>query len=90
MLTLLILCSCILAGFLLRRRRVPMPPASFLTWLVWGMLFVFGVSIGSNREIVGEMDVFGLRAFILALAGVVGSAAFSWILWKFLERRKRK
>lgn len=88
MTTLIILLVCIPAGYLLRNRTVKLPPASFVTWLVWALLFLFGISIGANRSIIAKFDHFGLQAVVLALMTAAGSALAAFILLKLTRKRK--
>lgn len=66
-----------------------MLPPSFLTYVVWLLLFVFGLSVGSNRTVVEQFDRFGVQALVLAGVGVLGSAVASWVLWKIVSGRKK-
>ena len=43
----------------------------FLTILL--LLFIFGLKIGSDRELIQNLGEFGWQAFVLAAAGLAGS-----------------
>lgn len=47
------------------------------------LLFSMGLSIGSNAEILGNLNTLGLKAFLLAFGSIVGSVFLAW----FLEKR---
>ncbi|NLT94328.1 MAG: lysine exporter LysO family protein [Clostridia bacterium] len=44
------------------------------------LLFTMGISIGSNNEIISNLDTLGLKAFLLALGSVIGSIFLAWFL----------
>jgi uncharacterized transporter YbjL len=44
------------------------------------LLFTMGISIGSNNEILGNLNTLGLKAFLLALGSVIGSIFLAWFL----------
>ena len=42
------------------------------------LLFIFGLSIGSNSQLIHNFGTFGWQAFILAIFGLCGSLLASW------------
>lgn len=52
------------------------------------MLFVFGVSIGSNKELVSNVGNIGLQAFILAFCGVAGSVLAASMAFSLFFKKK--
>lgn len=89
MFTLLILFAFIAAGFLLRHSRLPHIPSGTASAIVWILLFLFGISIGSNPDIIGRIDRYGLQALVLATGGIAGSAFGAMILWRIIKRHRR-
>lgn len=75
-----------LCGYLLRKKRMPELPDKVMSYLVWGLLFLFGISIGGNQELVGKLHSFGAVALVVAVATVTGSVIGGWMLWK-LKRK---
>ena len=55
---------------------------------IWIMLFVFGVSIGSNQELVNNVGNIGLQAFILAFCGVAGSVLAARMAFSIFFKKK--
>ncbi|XPV76331.1 MAG: LysO family transporter [Desulfovibrio sp.] len=81
--------GCILVGiplgFLLRRNERAVRCVDSLTmWAIYGLLFLLGVSIGSDNNLVSQMETIGLRALVISLSCVLGSAAAVWFLDKFI------
>lgn len=79
-----------LLGFILRNVRLPRIPASAMSVIVWGLLFFFGIEIGSDNHIVGNFGFFGVKSIILAVAGIAGSIAMAWLTGYLFNRKGRK
>ena len=43
---------------------------------IWLLLFLLGIAVGTNGEIMNNLDTIGLKGLILALGGVSGSVTF--------------
>lgn len=71
----------VVAGYVLRRWKLQFIHAIILT-LIWLLLFLLGLEIGSDKNIVIHFAKFGLQAFLLATGGTLGSIIFAKILWK--------
>ena len=83
MITLIILFGTMLCGYMLRKVRVPELPDRVMSYLVWVLLFLFGISIGGNDELVAKLHNFGIIAFVVAVFSVGGCVLGAWLLWKF-------
>lgn len=80
-----ILCLLILsvgAGIMLRRVRGIGKIEKTAGWTIYLLLFVFGITIGGNSDIVAHFASLGMMAFVVAAAGVAGSVLFAWILYR--------
>ena len=60
-----------------------------ITVLIWVLLFLLGVEVGGNPLIMGSMNDLGMEALILTLAGLSGSMAMAWGLWRIVSRGDR-
>ncbi len=85
---LLIVSICI--GIMLRRFRGLRRIERTSTWTVWMLIFVFGISLGSNDEIVNDFAGFGLTALIVAFAGVAGSVLVAWGIGNYIDKSRGK
>ena len=43
-----------------------------------------GIAVGTNGEIMNNLDTIGLKGLILALGGVSGSVILAWVVYCFL------
>ena len=77
----------ILLGYLLRKRDLKKIP-QIITLLIWLLLFILGIEVGSNEQIIKGLHTIGLEAVILTLGGTLGSVIAAWALWRALYKRK--
>lgn len=82
---ILVMLSGMLLGRLLRNRRMTFLPRVVM-FLIWVLLFLLGVEVGANPEIIRNLKSLGVEAFVLAVAGTLGSAVQAWALWRYAER----
>ena len=78
----------IAAGWLLRG-RIPGGLGRVIDALIWALLFLLGVEVGSDETIFSGIAGLGSEAILVAGAGVAGSAALSLLLWKWVKARKK-
>ncbi len=73
-----------LAGYALRERKAVLKHLDRITFYsVLALLFFLGLSVGANDVIVSNLHSLGLKAFVLSVSAVIGSAAASWIVYRF-------
>lgn len=89
MIIIFLLAISLCVGVMLRRFRVMRHIERTATWTVWLLIFVFGISLGSNDSIVSDFAGFGLSALIIALAGVGGSVFAAWCISGYIDKNKR-
>ena len=66
-------------GYLLRGRSTAI--SKLVTVLIWALLFLLGIEVGSNPNIVRGLQTLGAEALVLTLGGSIGSVLASWWLW---------
>ena len=76
-----------LLGYLLRKRNLGRIH-QIITILIWLLLFILGIEVGSNEQIIKGLHTIGLEAILLTLGGTLGSVLAAWALWKALYRMK--
>jgi len=70
----------IAVGYLFRSHKIRFLHRIILT-LIWLLLFLLGLEMGSNENIIQQFGTLGFEAFLLATAGTFGSVVFAWLLW---------
>ena len=82
----IMLCG-VAVGFLLRNRRLRIVPNAVMV-LIWLLLFLLGIEVGSNPQVLGGIGDLGLEALWLCLAGLAGTLLAAWGLWRYVNARK--
>lgn len=81
--------SGILVGRVLHRHRLSVIPR-VITVLIWLLLFLLGIEVGSNERIINGMIEIGGEALLLTCGGMMGSVLLAWILWRFINRKEQR
>ena len=76
-----------LLGYLLRKRNLHRIH-TVITVLIWARLFILGIEVGGNEQIIQGLHTIGIEAVILTLGGTLGSVVAAWALWKALYKKK--
>ena len=58
-----------------------------ITVIIWLLLFLLGLEVGSAPAVVGGMATLGRTAFVIFACSVAGSICMSWLLWRCVRRR---
>lgn len=72
----------VMAGYALRHTAMQKRLGRTMPLTIWLMLFVFGVSIGADPLILGNIGDFGGQALLLCCAGMAGSIVFVAVVWR--------
>ncbi|HHT23825.1 MAG TPA: lysine exporter LysO family protein [Bacteroidales bacterium] len=71
----------ILVGYLLRSKKIRFIQGLIIA-LIGVLLFLLGLEIGSNKNVIAQFGKLGLEAFLIATAGTLGSVVLAKWLWK--------
>ena len=82
-----IMLTGMLVGYLLRNKRL-LWIHKIITLLIWTLLFLLGIDVGGNEQIINGLHTIGLEAVILTIGGTLGSVIAAWALWRALYKRK--
>lgn len=80
--------SGILVGFLTRKKSFKYAK-SILTFLIWLLLFLLGISVGSNQTVMNTLSSIGLEALLIAIMAIFGSCLAAKILLAYLNRKAK-
>ena len=76
----------IATGRLLIGRRLAFVPR-LITVIIWALLFLLGVEVGSNPAVVGSLATLGGAALAIFALSVAGSIFAAWLLWRRIRGR---
>ena len=75
-------------GFLLQRKtRVIKMVDPSINIAIYALLFLLGVSVGTNQTIVSNLDTLGVKALLLMAGGVMGSVVLAFFVHKVFFKR---
>ena len=77
----------IVLGYFTRQQSLPWINKA-TTVLIWLLLFLLGIEVGHNEQIILTIPTLGLEAFTIAFVCVLGSCIAAWGLWKFTNHKK--
>ena len=76
----------ILTGYLLRKKKMNYQ-SQIIMALIWILLFLLGLEVGSNEQVIKESGHLLLQAFLIATAGTLGSVLAAKLLWKYINKK---
>lgn len=80
---LFIMFSGIIIGIIFRKNRTVINTADkFAGWSIYLLLFLLGLSIGTNEVIINNFAQIGIYSIILTFSGITGSVFISFIAYK--------
>ena len=82
-----IMLAGIALGYLLRKQSFSWINRAIMA-LIWHLLFLLGIEVGKNEQIIRSLPTLGMEAFIIATVCVLGSCLTAWGLWKYTNRRE--
>ena len=81
--------SGIAFGYLMRRYRFTHIGKATI-FFIWVLLFVLGVEVGGNPEIIKSLPTLGVEALFIAGMSILGSAIAAMLLWKNVKKNEEK
>ena len=84
-----IMLTGMLIGYLIHHKRLP-KIQQIITFLIWVLLFLLGVDVGSNPDITEGLHTIGVEAVLISLAAIMGSVLASWLLWYLIYCKNKK
>ncbi|MBC7125646.1 MAG: LysO family transporter [Bacteroidales bacterium] len=78
-----IMAGGMLLGFLLRaKQRIVSGNEKLITYAIYLLLFMMGVSIGSNEQIMNSLSTLGIVALIVSMGAIIGSILTGFVVFK--------
>lgn len=63
--------------------------SKIITFIIWVLLFLLGVEVGTNPDIIAGLGTIGVEALIITVAAVLGSALVALLLWRYIKKSKK-
>ena len=77
----------IVLGYLFRRKTILQKLNKPINYTIYLLLFILGVSVGGNKEIIDSLPTLGGQALLLAFAGTLGSLLAAWIVYRLFFKK---
>lgn len=77
----------VLTGWVLRRHKLKFTKP-LITILIWLLLFVLGLEVGSDGEVMKHLPTLGLKALVIAFFATVVSVLFAYLLWNRVREKE--
>lgn len=76
----------VLAGFLLRKKKLGWV-SQFIMIAIWILLFLLGIAVGHNEELLNNLDKIGWQALVLSIGAVLGSVLLAGVVYRFFFKK---
>ena len=60
------------------------------TWLIWLLLLMLGLEVGSNKQLIAALPTLGVEAMVLSVSATLGSCVLAWALWKSMKGGEKR
>ena len=75
-------------GYLFRNLTIFQKTEKTISLTIILLLFVLGISVGSNPTIINNLGKFGWQAAIIAWSATCGSSLVSWLVLKYFFKQE--
>lgn len=74
--------SGILLGYIFRQKNLKIVQ-HLITYAIFALLFLLGISVGTNRDIMDNLGTIGVDALVITIGAVGGSVLCAWGIYKY-------
>ena len=64
--------------------------SAYLTVTIWLLLFLLGVQVGGNPDIIHSLPTLGAEALLTGSCATLGSCAAAWALWHRIKKKEER
>lgn len=76
----------IIVGKVLKNKKISFINNA-ISYLIWLLLFLLGISVGSNKNIIESIDTIGVASIVLSVSAVLGSVIAAWLVYKYIYNK---
>lgn len=86
---MIVMLSGILIEYILRNiRAIPALVSKINIYIIFLLLFVMGLSVGSNPQVIQGLGTLGLLGIAISVVSIAGSVFLSWIVYRHLFKKE--
>ena len=83
MITVLSLMVCgVILGYAFKEKNLKFVQ-KLINYAIFLLLFLLGITVGANGEVMNHLDSIGLEALLITLAAIAGSVLCAWGVYRF-------
>jgi uncharacterized membrane protein YbjE (DUF340 family) len=87
---LLLMLAGIFIGFLIHRNQeIIRVNEKLITWAIYLLLFLLGISVGLNKTIIENLNNIGLQAITITIGAIAGSVLMLWMIYRLFFHVKQ-
>lgn len=92
MITVLVLMSVgmVIGWFLHSKKKLIKLNESLTSWAIYLLLFLLGLSVGTNEKILQNFETIGFQAIIITIFAVAGSILTAWLTYIIFFKKDEK
>ena len=85
---MIVMLSGVLIGYILRNiRAIPALVSKINIYIIFLLLFVMGLSVGSNPQVIQGLGTLGLLGIAISVVSIAG-VFLSWIVYRHLFKKE--
>lgn len=77
-------------GYLMRKIELLQKIGKPISYTILLLLFLLGISVGSNESIMNNLTTLGGQALLIAFAGTLGSVLAAWGVYHFFFKERSR
>lgn len=86
---LLLMTAGIFIGWILHSKEKFLKVSAILTnWAIYALLFLLGLSVGTNEKILTNFGNIGFQAIMLTVFAVIGSILCAWLTYHLFFKKR--
>ncbi len=85
---LIMMAGVVLGYFLRKRKRLAAINDKLITYAIYLLLLLLGISIGSNKTIVANLPVLGVKALVVTIGAMVGSILLALLTYNIFFKNR--
>ena len=86
---MIVMLSGVLIGYILRNiRAIPALVSKINIYIIFLLLFVMGLSVGSTPQVIQGLGTLGLLGIAISVVSIAGSVFLSWIVYRHLFKKE--
>ena len=86
---MIVMLSGVLIGYILRNiRAIPALVSKINIYIIFLLLFVMALSVGSNPQVIQGLGTLGLLGIAISVVSIAGSVFLSWIVYRHLFKKE--